>query len=157
MKTCRVCLEQKGDENFNNVPWGDGLHSMCKSCLSKKNKEKYQNDKRYREKLIEYVKNYRKDRNKIGVAQSLWKRKNIQKIKAQNAIDWEIRSGRIKRLPCEKCGDPKSEAHHDDYSKPLEVRWLCFRHHRIEHGQYQYELKHRRAEDRKRESDNGKE
>ena len=32
--------------------------------------------------------------------------------------------------------DPKwVEAHHDDYFKPLDVRWLCFRHHRELHGQ----------------------
>lgn len=35
------------------------------------------------------------------------------------------RRGKLERGPCEVCGDPQSEMHHDDYSKPLEVRWLC--------------------------------
>lgn len=30
------------------------------------------------------------------------------------------------------------QAHHEDYSKPIDVMWLCFRHHRERHGQ----LKH---------------
>ena len=45
----------------------------------------------------------------------------------------EIRSGRIKRLPCVVCGDPNSEAHHKDYTKPKEVIFLCRSHHREHH------------------------
>lgn len=36
-----------------------------------------------------------------------------------------LRRGEIARAPCEKCGDEKSQAHHEDYSKPKEVQWLC--------------------------------
>lgn len=35
--------------------------------------------------------------------------------------------------PCEKCGNPKAERHHDDYAKPREVRWLCKKHHMEHH------------------------
>jgi len=44
----------------------------------------------------------------------------------------EIRSGRLAPQPCEVCGE-KAIAHHDDYSKPLEVKWLCHKHHRERH------------------------
>lgn len=37
--------------------------------------------------------------------------------------------GEITRKPCERCGSENSEKHHDDYSKPLEVRWLCRKCH----------------------------
>lgn len=40
------------------------------------------------------------------------------------------RRGKLIPAPCEKCGVPEVQMHHDDYSQPLAVRWLCFRHHR---------------------------
>jgi ribosomal protein S27AE len=52
---------------------------------------------------------------------------------AYAAVKRALRSGDIKRKPCEACGNAKAEAHHEDYSKPLDVQWLCrrchFRHH----------------------------
>lgn len=44
-----------------------------------------------------------------------------------------IRSGKLIRKPCEKCGELKVEGHHDDYTKPYDVRWLCGKHHREHH------------------------
>ena len=41
--------------------------------------------------------------------------------------------GKLKPEPCEGCGDPKAQKHHDDYSKPLEVRWLCVNCHILLH------------------------
>lgn len=40
-----------------------------------------------------------------------------------------IARGDLTRQPCEVCGAVNVDAHHDDYSKPLEVRWLCRVHH----------------------------
>lgn len=41
-----------------------------------------------------------------------------------------LRRGKLKRQPCEVCGTRKQiEMHHDDYSKPLAVRWFCRTHH----------------------------
>jgi tRNA(Arg) A34 adenosine deaminase TadA len=48
---------------------------------------------------------------------------------ARDALNAAVRYGIIKRLPCEVCGDRKSHGHHHDYSKPLEVTWLCRAHH----------------------------
>jgi ribosomal protein S27AE len=50
--------------------------------------------------------------------------------KVQNAIC----AGRLKRQPCETCGsDWNIHGHHDDYLKPLDVRWLCASCHKIHH------------------------
>lgn len=53
--------------------------------------------------------------------------------KVQKELQKAVKHGEIQRLPCEVCGHEKSEGHHDDYSKPLSVRWLCRRHHREVH------------------------
>lgn len=44
-----------------------------------------------------------------------------------------LRRGKLTRQPCEGCGG-HAEMHHDDYDKPLEVRWLCRRCHLAEHA-----------------------
>ena len=46
------------------------------------------------------------------------------------------RSGKLLPLPCEECGVAKTVGHHDDYDKPLEVRWLCQAHHKQWHAKH---------------------
>lgn len=36
-----------------------------------------------------------------------------------------LRRGKLKKAPCQTCGDEDSEMHHADYGKPLDVKWLC--------------------------------
>lgn len=55
-----------------------------------------------------------------------------RKIRARNAVAYALECGTLTRKPCEVCGDPKTQAHHFDYEKPLEVRWLCTTHHAFE-------------------------
>lgn len=43
------------------------------------------------------------------------------------------KQGILKQMPCEICGNLKTDAHHDDYTKPLEVKWLCRKHHAEHH------------------------
>lgn len=55
--------------------------------------------------------------------------KDRQKRWARYLFSLAKRRGEIVKTPCEVCGDPKSEAHHPDYSRPLYVIWLCKPHH----------------------------
>jgi hypothetical protein len=59
----------------------------------------------------------------------LYKLKNKEKEFAHNAVEVAVNNGSLIKTPCVKCGDVKSEGHHEDYSKPLEVIWLCKKHH----------------------------
>ena len=49
-------------------------------------------------------------------------------------VNYAIRSKKLFKEPCEVCGTDKNiHAHHDDYLKPLNVRWLCAVHHKQWH------------------------
>lgn len=52
-----------------------------------------------------------------------------------------IRRGVLNKINCERCGSEKTEAHHEDYQKPLEVIWLCRKCHLEYHKQYHNPIK----------------
>jgi ribosomal protein S27AE len=56
-----------------------------------------------------------------------------EKIRARSQTHDAMKRGKLIRQPCEQCGEAKSQAHHDDYSKPLDVRWLCHPCHVAHH------------------------
>lgn len=64
-----------------------------------------------------------------------WRKKNplsdLQKIKdtCRSYAGVYLRRGLITKKPCEICNSEGSQMHHEDYSKPLEIKWLCRRHH----------------------------
>lgn len=64
----------------------------------------------------------------------------LQKLNAQRLSSRAARNGRLTRQPCEVCAKTghvqsgKSHGHHEDYSKPLEVIWLCPLHHKWVHA-----------------------
>lgn len=55
---------------------------------------------------------------------------------AHNAVAKAVAAGEMAREWCEVCGSAAAEAHHDDYSRPLDVRWLCRSHHRRWHQKH---------------------
>lgn len=56
---------------------------------------------------------------------------------ARDVVYKAVRKGLLVQKPCEVCGEfgktrdgfLNVEAHHDDYNFPLQVRWLCRKHH----------------------------
>ncbi len=91
--------------------------------------------KLYPKKIREYNRNYNaKWRKMFGYdSERRYAKKYPEKIKAQRLLQYAVRTKFLKKLPCEKCGDINSQGHHPDYSKPLEVKWLCPLHHKDEH------------------------
>lgn len=55
--------------------------------------------------------------------------KNPTKLRAWTLVRAALVAGKLKKEPCQVCGCEKVEGHHHDYSKPLEVAWLCKKHH----------------------------
>jgi hypothetical protein len=52
---------------------------------------------------------------------------------ARSFVSTYLKRGKIKKLACEVCGCSESQAHHEDYNKPLEVIWLCKACHKAIH------------------------
>ncbi|NDC96288.1 hypothetical protein EBZ38_09895 [bacterium] len=65
-----------------------------------------------------------------------WRKRNRQKVNAHGRVNKAIKAGKLMKMPCEKCGSLNVHGHHDDYTKPLEVRWLCPKHHGEQHRIY---------------------
>lgn len=87
----------------------------------------------HRETIAQYNILYNKTHREIRRAQvRRSRRRHPEQHRAHEAVARAVRDGSMCVRPCEICGDKSAEAHHDDYSKPLNVRWLCRQHH-VEH------------------------
>lgn len=128
MKHCNSCNTTKDDSEFYlRMASVDGLSAKCKTCQKEYDKKRLRDPKR-----MEARRNYQKtESGKIAhnKATKKWVEKNIVKRSAHIIVGNALRSGILRKLNCEVCGCKKSNAHHDDYAKPLEVRWLCDIHH----------------------------
>ena len=132
MKECSRCLIGKADDGFyKHSRYADGYQGVCKEC------------QRSRSRSLEPFKGgvYKKYRSSDkGMAtrnknQRDYAKRHPEKCKAHSMVNRAIAAGSLTRDVCEVCGDKNPHAHHDDYSKPLEVRWLCKTHHNEHHQQ----------------------
>lgn len=130
-KVCFKCQVEKPFAEFYKHPGtADGYLNKCKSCTRADTSAN-------RSKNIKSVRAYdraRGNRNPPGYLKKYRERFPI-KYKAHNMVSNAIRAGKLTPQPCEHCGK-KAHAHHDDYSKPLSVRWLCPAHHQQWHAEH---------------------
>lgn len=137
MPICKTCQTDKQKSEFYfGVP-------RCKECHKKAVKANYEAKMlipEWREKELERQRLKEDRRRKEGKVASYgneskheWRKRHKLKSLAHSKVASAIKRNQIFRQPCEKCGDENSEAHHDDYSKPLAVRWLCKKHHNEHH------------------------
>lgn len=96
----------------------------------------------YKIRPVSYKSNQKLDKNhnwKGGISfnrykySKQYKENNPEKNNAHQKVHIAIKNGTIIKQPCKICGCINSQAHHNDYSKPLEVVWLCAKHHREVH------------------------
>ncbi len=134
-KVCFKCKSRKRITSFYRHPMmGDGHLGKCKSCTKTDVSANYR-DRLARYKKYDIERNKRPERKRALLSrQSRLRREYPGKYKARLAVASALKGGRIKRLPCSKCGSRESQAHHPDYRRHLAVEWLCLKHHRERHG-----------------------
>lgn len=146
-KECICCkLIKPIADYYKHSQMKDGHLNKCKECqkINTKNArdanpEHYKDYDRNRANLPKRV-NARKeysltDQGKDAHRRAHKKQKEMypNKAKTRYAVSNAVRDGRLFKSPCEVCGKLKVEAHHPDYSKPLDVMWLCTKHHKEWH------------------------
>ena len=144
MKNCNKCGELLPLESFNKKPHTkDKRATICKKCTSiysKKRLELLSLDPEWVSKKREVCRlSARKVRaikglpssHRLNVAKTIQegRTRNPERHHARLAVKNALRSRLIFREPCSVCGSQKSQAHHEDYSQPLEVKWFCAQHH----------------------------
>ena len=64
---------------------------------------------------------------RVKTSDAKYRLENKHKIAARSAVNYQLRAGYwAKPTICDQCGfERRVEAHHHDYSKQLDIRWLC--------------------------------
>lgn len=133
---CGICKEFKPYEEFyKNKRTILGITPECKKChckesIRRRNKDTArENNQRYRERArkADIEKFRERDRNR--------EREKDEKYVARRKLNNAVKRGDVVKPEfCEECGRKiRLTAHHDDYSKPLDVIWLCYKCHGKKH------------------------
>ena len=125
-KTCTICGEILPLEGFYKAAGcRDGRAGQCMPCVKR------------RARIRQIVKSdeiraYERQRSKLPHRRhqrmaNLQREKDRapERTKARNAVSNAVRDGKLLRMDCAFCGSSKTVAHHHDYTKPLDVTWLC--------------------------------
>ena len=140
-KKCINCEIIKDiSEFYKHKRMSDGYLNKCKCCQKKSSAEsKKRNPEKYKAHARKYaskddVKKRMKERRMSAngiemakIAQEAYRKKYPKKARAHNLFSKAVMNGQIIREnKCSICSSMlKIEAHHDDYNKPFDVRWLC--------------------------------
>jgi hypothetical protein len=111
VKRCCRCRALKPLDQFHrNRSKPDGLHCTCVAC-------KRADDRAWS----------RENRRARAAAKKRYRRQHPERVRAGWRVKEALRTGRLARPDrCEDCGRACiPHGHHDDYEKPLQVRWLC--------------------------------
>jgi len=163
-KKCTRCHKIKSLNNFNKRKGSkDGHRSDCQTCQRRINLEYYYKNhakcklvsRRYNENNKDKKKKFRDSYKKkfpekvkaiMSIATKKWADKNPEKRKAYSEVYCAMKCGKIIKESCSKCGGNNDVmAHHEDYTKPLEILWLCRLCHIVEHKRLRYQRQYRNA------------
>lgn len=136
MRLCRKCGLKKEAASFYR-------RNVCPDCCQREAKDRRDSSieeyrardrGRYRDSLVrrlnarECSRRAREDGRHTAYTKK-WREQNPEKYRAHVALNNAVRDGKVQRGVCVRCGSPEVHAHHEDYSRPLDVVWLCPAHH----------------------------
>jgi hypothetical protein len=125
-KVCPRCQKFKSFSNFALSK--KGYQCYCRLC-----NELYFRSPEYLENRRLYEQSRQSDPQRQVAKRQHRKAYNLRnplKVRAWHVLHYAIDRGEVVRGVCEVCGSTEVHAHHEDYSKPLKVHWLCRAHHR---------------------------
>ncbi|KKL66148.1 hypothetical protein LCGC14_2147870 [marine sediment metagenome] len=136
-KVCRKCkVEKPAEEFYAKKERKDGLQYSCKICQKNYLRTWLHNNRDY---MLGYRRKYNKaNRKKLNEQIENWRLKHPERSKAKNTLKVAVINGKIKKPTiCSVCLESQESkqlhGHHDDYSKPLDVEWLCSPCHGAKH------------------------
>ena len=146
MKTCFKCNTEKPyGEFYRHKAMADGYLNKCKECAKQDSHSNYLKklkDPEWVEKELGRQREKSRKAREKGASNPVsysdkkrWANKNKHKRNAHQKVKRAILNGNLFRMPCEICGVKETEAHHEDYSRPLHVTWLCKKHHNERHNE----------------------
>lgn len=118
---CRLVLPREEFPKDKRCP--TGLSYRCKDCKAANMRKNYNS-----ERACASIKRHMTPAKRRAVYEQRLKTQP-EKVAARVIFGNAIKTGKLRRGNCRLCGDANTEGHHPDYSKPLEVEWLCKVHH----------------------------
>lgn len=132
MKKCFKCGEEKPLSDFyRHARMADGHLNKCKVC-TKADMARNRKDK------IDHYRAYDRERGNRQTSEYFaeYRKRYPNKARARNKVAYEVSKGNLTSKPCEECGDAPTHAHHPDYSRPLDIQWLCPACHKAWHQKH---------------------
>ena len=107
-------------------------HNQANKDYWARNRERERAKQRARRAVLaqdpQWVEENNELKRKWAVTTDYDRNRDPEKIRARRLLQSAVRRGTITRQAC-ACGNPDTQGHHEDYSKPLDVLWLCARCH----------------------------
>ena len=131
LKRCSLCgTDRKLFDFYKDKSKKSGVKSECNPCSRERSRAFHKTNPDYaKENAHKYKGKYCKAKYKESNLASVvaYQERNPIKVKARLAVSKAVKEGTLdKPSLCEQCDSEASlDGHHDDYSKVLDVRWLC--------------------------------
>lgn len=131
---CRECMKVRQRAYRSSGKAAEAIRRYQGSPKGQAKRRAYEERNRSRLRAMrESWKDSPKGKDSARLTARKWRASHPERYRAHLKVRRALTAGKLAAAPCEVCGTTTVDAHHDDYSKPLDVRWLCRAHHAEHH------------------------